>query len=112
MTDETATAAPWIVTAGTVAVAALREVFGRKNKQDAAVLSLLQSCNDKHDARDAKDEERDAKMESLIADVARLTEAHKPCAPAINALRREVQALRDTQRPPAMPVMHEEVGHE
>jgi hypothetical protein len=111
MTDAAAQAAPWIVTAGTVAVALVREVFGRANKQDAAVLALLKSCNDKHDQRDAKDAERDVRMEALIADVARLTEAHRPCAPAISALRREIQALRrDSKTPPGLPVQHEEVG--
>lgn len=103
-------AAPWIVTAGTVAIAALREVFGRKGKQDEAVLMLLRACNDKHDARDAKDDERDARIETLISEVATLREAHRPCVPAINALREEVRELRDSQRPPAMPVMHDEVG--
>ncbi len=104
--------ASWAVTAGTIAVAALREVFGRKGKQDAAVLTLLQECNASHRARDAKDEERDEKMERLLTEVATLREAHKPCAPAINALTREVRELRESQRPPALPEMHDEVGHE
>jgi hypothetical protein len=99
MSDESH-AVPWVVTAGTVAVAALRELFGRKGKQDDAVLALLRSCNDKHDARDAKDDERDAKMETLIARVATLAEAHKPCAPRIAALEKQVSELRKTDPPP------------
>lgn len=109
MADETATAAPWVVTAGTIALAAIREVFGRKNKQDDAVLALLESCNAKHDARDAKDDERDAKLTELVAKVAQLTEAHKPCGPRIAKLERRLEELRPTDRP-GSPDMHEEVG--
>lgn len=110
-TEQAAQAAPWIVAALATIGALGKRAFGRSERRDDVLVKLLTDCERRHDERDAKYTALEVEVRKLATEHATLKAEHATCAPRIAQLEARLDSERPTDRPPALPVQHEEVGH-